>query len=192
VFPQIHALQLLAEHCRGASAQPLVEIAEHHFRRSHAAVVHDSREALGLMMPLQQRRAEVHVVEMQRVIAHGDVDALTVARLARLPREVVLEVRADRESAQDHVAEKASAQVSRRRHHPPHTKLRAELFRLAARRRPGADHLLERHDVGIHRADDVGDPGGARAPVEAAAAMDVVSGDAERLAAGFGHLSALE
>jgi hypothetical protein len=95
---------------------------------------------------------------MQRVVAHRDVHALTVARLAGLPREVVLQVRPDGETAQHHVAEQAPSQVPRRRHHPAHAKQRTELFGVATRIRAGADHLLQSHDIGVHRPDHVGNP----------------------------------
>ena len=90
-------------------------------------------EPPGLMAPLEERRAQVHVVEMQRVVADGDVDALAAARLARLPGQVVLGVVPDRQPAQHDVAEQAAAQVARRRHHPAHAEQRAELLGVARR-----------------------------------------------------------
>ena len=90
---------------------------------------------------------EVHVVEVQRVVADRDVHALAAARLARLPRQVVLRVVPDRKPAQHDVAEQAAAQVARRRHHPAHAEQRAELLGVAGERRAGADHLLQRDDV---------------------------------------------
>ena len=85
-------------------------------------------EASGLMASLEKRRAEVDVVQVQRVVAERDVDALAAARLARLPRQVVVRVVNDRVAAQDDVAEQAAAQMPRRRHHPAHAEQRAELF----------------------------------------------------------------
>ena len=51
---------------------------------------------------------------------------------------------------------------------------------LAAAARPGADHLLQRDDVGVDLAQHRGDAIGPRAAIHAAAAMDVVGDDAQR------------
>ena len=50
------------------------------------------------MAALEKRRAEVHVVDVQRRAVDGDVDALQPPRLAGLPRQVVLEMLGDREA----------------------------------------------------------------------------------------------
>ena len=73
-----------------------------------------------------------------------------------------------------------TAQLARRRHHPSHPEHRAELFGVAAAARPRADDFLQRHDVGVDRAEHRRDPLGTGAAVEAAAAMDVVGCDAQR------------
>ena len=73
-----------------------------------------------------------------------------------------------------------AAQLTRRRHHPSHAEQRADLLGVAAVVRPGADHFLQRDDVGVDGAEHGGDALGARAAVEAAAAMNVVGGDAQR------------
>ena len=51
---------------------------------------------------------------------------------------------------------------------------------MAAAVRPGADHLLQRDDIGVDRADDRSDPIGTGPAVEPAAAMNVVGGDPQR------------
>ena len=117
----------------------------------------------------------------------GDVDALHAALFAGLPRQIVLEVLRDRQPAQDGVAELVAAQLPRRRHHPAHAEQRAELLGVAAVVRSRADHFLQRDDVGVDRAEDGGDPLGAGAAVEAAAAMDVVGRDAQRRARPLSH-----
>ena len=82
-------------------------------------------------------------------VADLDVDALTATRLAGLPRQVVLRVLTDRQPAEHDVAELAAAQLADRRHHPAHAEQRAELLGVArAMTRPGADHFLQRDDVG--------------------------------------------
>ena len=53
--------------------------------------------------------------------------------------------------------------------------------------RSGADHFLQRDDVGVDRAQHGGDPLGTRASVEAAAAMHVVGRDAQRRRAAWIH-----
>jgi hypothetical protein len=52
---------------------------------------------------------------------------------------------------------------------------------------PGPDHFLQRHDIGVDRAQDLRDPLGARASVDSAAAMHVVGRNAERRAPGWIH-----
>ena len=68
--------------------------------------------------------------------------------------------------------------MPRRRHHPAHAQRRAQLRRLARLERAGADHFLQRDDVGVDGREHAGDAFEARAAVEAAAAMNVVGGDA--------------
>ena len=92
-------MQLLGEHVGGQPARPLVEVAEHDLRARHAAVVDDAGQPLRLVAPLEQRRAEVDVVEVQDVVvADLQVDALRQPRLAGLPAQVVLLMMLDRES----------------------------------------------------------------------------------------------
>jgi hypothetical protein len=85
----------------------------------------------------------------------------------------------DGEAAQDDVAEERAAQVARRSHDPSHAELRPQLLGVARRIGPGADDLLQGDDVRLDAADDVGNAGRIGAPIEPAAAMDVVGGDAE-------------
>ena len=132
-----------------------------------------------LMPAFEERGAEVDVIEMQRAAANGDVHALKAAWLARLPREVVMRVMDDGMAAEDDVTEEVAPQVPRRRHHPAHPQQRAKLFRVALRGGSGANHLLQRDDVGVDSSDDLGDAGRVGAPVEPAAAMNVVGRDSQ-------------
>ena len=50
----------------------------------------------GLVLPLEQRRAEVHVEDLHAAVRNFDLDALRIARLATLPRQIVLRVVANR------------------------------------------------------------------------------------------------
>ena len=86
----------------------------------------------------------------------------------------------DREPAEDRVAELVAAQQARRRHDPSHAERGADLFGVAAAARAGADDFLQRHDVGVDGPEHRGDAVGTRAPVEAAAPMDVVGGNPQR------------
>ena len=45
-----------------------------------------------------------------------------------------------------------AAQLARRRHDPAHAERGADLFGVAAAVRAGADHFLQRDDVGVDRA----------------------------------------
>ena len=127
---------------------------------------------------LEQRRAEMHVVEMQRVVFDRQVHALHAAMLAGLPRQVVLLMMADRKAAQDDVAEERGAEMARWRHHPAHAERRAELGGLPRFLRAGADHFLEGNDVGIDAGQHAGDSFEPRAAVEAAPAMNVIGRNA--------------
>jgi hypothetical protein len=119
------------------------------------------------------------VVEMQRVIVERQVDALDAAVLARLPRQIVLNVMAHRKPAEHHVPEKRRAQVACRRHDPAHAERGAQFGRLSGLERTGANHFLERDDVGIDHREHAGDALETGAAVETAAAMNVVGGDAD-------------
>ena len=177
MLPQVDALQPLAEHLRRQPLHPLVEVAEHDLRLADAAVVDDGAQPARLVPALEERRAEVHVVEVQRVVADGDVDALAAARLARLPRQVVLRVMEDRKPAEDDVAEQAAAQCRAGAMTQPMPSSAPSSSACPAKLRAGADDLLQRDDVGLDAADDVGDAVGTGAAVESAAAVDVVGGD---------------
>ena len=65
------------------------------------------------MAPLEDRRAEVDVVDVQRVAVDVDVRPLQAPLLARLPRQIVLGVVHDRKAAEDGVAELMAAQTAR-------------------------------------------------------------------------------
>ena len=149
VGAQVDAFQAFGQHFGRHAAHPFVEVAEHDFRDADAAVVEDRAEPAGLVAPFEERRAEVDVIEVQRVVADVDIDALAAARLARPPGQVVLRMLPDRQAAQHHVAEERPAEVPRRGHHPSHAEHRAELLGVARRRRAGADHLLQGDDVGV-------------------------------------------
>jgi hypothetical protein len=58
---------------------------------------------------------------------------------------------------------------------------------MAAAVRPRADHFLECDDVGVDGAEHRGDPIGTSPAVEAAAAMNVVGGDAQRRPRAVSH-----
>jgi len=139
------------------------------------------------MPPLENRRSEVDVVNVERRAVDEDVDPLHPARLAGLPRKIVLEVRRDRQPAEHGIAEVMTAELPRRGHHPAHPEHRADFFGMPAAAGPGADHFLQRHDVGADVIDDLRNPVRAGAAVQAAATMDVVGGDAERTDAGRDH-----
>ena len=86
MYAQIDRLQLLLEHGGGQALTPFVEVAEHDLRRVNPAIVHDRGKPLRLVAALAERRAEMHIEQMQRVVVvYGEVDALAAARLARFP-----------------------------------------------------------------------------------------------------------
>ena len=129
------------------------------------------------VLTVRQGKRGVQIAAVRR-----DVDALHAPRLAGFPRQVVFDMRGDRQPAQHRVAELMAAELPRRRHHPAHTELRAQFLRVSAGGGSRADHFLQRHDIGVDRAQDLRDPLGARASVDSAAAMHVVGRNAERLA----------
>src|SRR5690606_1263175 len=92
----------------------------------------------------------------------------------------------DGQVAEHDVPVRASAQLPRRLHHPPHAEARAEVGRLAFLLRPGAPDFLQGDDVGLEAGQDLDDPVRAQAPVHAAALVNVV-GDKAELAAGVGR-----
>jgi hypothetical protein len=66
------------------------------------------------------------------------------------------------------------------RHHPSHPEAGADLFRLAAAVRPGADDFLKCDDVGLEAAQHLRRAMRQRAAVESATPMDVIGDDAKR------------
>ena len=99
----------------------------------------------------------------------------------------MLDVLRDWEAAEHRVPELVSAKLTRRRHHPTHAEERADLLRMSAVVRAGADHFLQRDDVRVDGAKDGGGSFRTRAAVKAAAAMNVVCGDAQRRARPLSH-----
>ena len=138
------------------------------------------REPRRLVAALEHRRTQVDVVDVQYAVRPEiEVGALAGAWLTRAPREVVLAVVHDRKAAEDDVAEEMTAQVPYRRHDPAHAERRADFLGLAGAGRARANHLLQRDDVGVDVAEHFGDAQRRRAPIHAAAAMDVVGRDSE-------------
>ena len=125
----------------------------------------DLGEPLGLVAALEDRGAEVDVVDVERVAVDVDVGALQAALLAGLPRQIVLGVVDDREPAEDRVAELVAAQLAGRRHHPAHPQRRRRFPRCGCAARPRADDFLQRDDIGADVTQHGGDPIGACAPV---------------------------
>jgi hypothetical protein len=143
VCAKVNTLQAFGEECCREAAHPLVEVSKNDLRLRNASVVDDGAQATGLISPLEEGGAEMNVIEVERVIAEGDVNALAAARLAGLPRQVVLRVMDDRMATEDDVAEQGTAQMTRRRHDPAHAEQCSELLGVAGewgRRRspPGA------------------------------------------------------
>ena len=95
----VDALEERAEGVGGEAAHPLVEVAENHLRALDAPVVDERRQPRRLVPPLEHRRAEMDVVDVQRVSAsHVQIRALARAGLAGAPRQIVLAVMHDREN----------------------------------------------------------------------------------------------
>src|SRR5262249_52231788 len=85
---QIEAVETLVQHARRRAAQPFVEVAEHDRRLGDAARVENLGQVRRLIATLEQRRAEVHVEQMQHARPDVEIDALAAARLAVAPRDV--------------------------------------------------------------------------------------------------------
>jgi hypothetical protein len=103
--PEIDAVELLREDIGRQRAGPFVEIAEHDLRAGDPAVVDDVCQPHRLIAALEQRGAQMHVVEVQDVfVGDLEIDALDEARLTGLPAEVLLLMVLDGEVAQYDVA----------------------------------------------------------------------------------------
>ena len=157
VFVDIDALKQRAERAGRQPAHPFVEVTEDDLGAFDPLVVHEPGQAGGLIAALEDGGSQMHVVDVQRVTAEIEIRTLAGARLAGPPRQIVLAVMNDWESAEDDVAEQVIAQMAHRRHDPPHADRGADFLGLAGAIRAGADHLLKRHDVGIQLADHFGD-----------------------------------
>ena len=82
--------------------------------------------------------------------------------------------------------------MPRRRHHPSHAERGADLLDVAAAVRSGADHLLQRDDVGADVAEHAGDALGFGAAIHAAAAMNVVGDDAQQRRGVVSHYAMID
>ena len=112
VRPQVDALQPLAEHLRRQPPHPLVEVAEHDLRLADAAVVDDGAQPPRLVAPLEERRAEVDVVQVQRVVVDRRCRRAgsSAARTSSTTGRTALWWRIGK-PAEDDVAEQAAAQM---------------------------------------------------------------------------------
>ena len=180
VVPQVDAVQLFGQQRGRQTSHPFVEVAQHQFGPRDMAVEDDGRQALCLMPPLENCGAEVDVVHMQCVTVERDVRPLQPPRLARLPRQIVLEVMRDRVAAEHGIPELMPTELACRRHDPSHAESGADLLGVADATRPCADHFLQRDDVGLDRVEHRRDAMGPRPAVESAASVNVVRDDAER------------
>jgi hypothetical protein len=175
----VDGFELLGQRRGREAAAPFVEVAQQNFRRMRAAVVHDRGEAFRLVFSLAIRSTEMHVEQVQHLVVDHNVRTLAAARLAGAPREVVLHVLSNRIVRQHDVAELMAAQMAHRCHHPSHAERGTDLLGVPGRVRAGAHHLLQRDDVGLEPGEDVDGALRERAPVHAAAAMNVVSDDSK-------------
>src|SRR6185369_6628239 len=97
-------------------------------------------DARRLIPPLEQCRAEVHVVHIEAAaFAKIDRHALGAPGLAGLPGEIEPRVLTDREAAEDDVAELMLPQFPRRRHRPAHAERGAEGFGMTGPGKAGPD-----------------------------------------------------
>src|SRR5262249_24940265 len=99
---------------------------------------------------------------------------------AVLPRQIVLYVSVDRQPAEDDITELVTADVARRRHHPAHAESSANFLDVTMAVRAGADDFLQGDDVGADVAEHTGNPLRFGPAIHAAAAVNVVSHDAQR------------
>ena len=114
------------------------------------------------MTTLEYGRAQVDVVDVQRLAVDLDVSALQAPRFTRFPGEVVLRVMDDGQTAEDRVAELVSAQPPRRGHHPS-IPVRRQFPHMARTARTGPHDLLERDDIRVDVPQHGGRPfGGVR------------------------------
>jgi VWFA-related protein len=141
-------------------------------------------DARGLVAALENSGPQMNVVDVQQTAGQIDVHALHVALPAILPRQVVLHVAVDRKPAEDDVAELVAAHMPRRSHHPSHAERRADFLDMAVAVRTGTDYFLQRDDVGADVAEDTGDSVRFGPAIHAAAAVNVVGDDAQRIGAG--------
>ncbi len=93
----------------------------------------------------------------------------------------------DGEAAEHDVAVGVAAEHPRGGHDPAHAERRADLLRLALVPRAGADHLLQRDDVGADPLQHLRDPIRPRAAVEPATPVDVVGGHPHQSSGRLAH-----
>src|SRR5512140_3610830 len=117
---------------------------------------------------------------MHADIADGDVAAQTAAALAAPPRQVIVAAKLERQAAQGDVAVDSALQTPVLAEAEAVPEPVGEEARLVVLRRAALDteNFLQGDDVAVEFRNHVGNARGAEAPVETAALVDVVSGDA--------------
>lgn len=176
---QVEALEPFGEQVRHQASSPFVEIAHDQLRSLYSPVVDPLGETRSLVPPLEQCRAEVHVVELECSEPDVDRHPVGVARLACLPRQIHMRVVVDGVSAEHDVAELVPPQLPGRSHDPAHAELGAQLLGVTGSRTPGPDDLLEGNQVWIDRREHFCYSFGSLPAVQADGPVDVVGDDAQ-------------
>src|SRR6185436_5222451 len=78
---QVDAVEPFGQHRRRQAAGPFVEIPDDQLGPDAAAIVNNSCQPHRLMTTLAQRRTEMNVIEVDRILACLEIDTLTAARL---------------------------------------------------------------------------------------------------------------
>ena len=166
------------------SVVPVVEVAQHD---SLAGDVHGVEQPFideaGLRAPFADRRAQVHVEDMQQVMAHSDVGAERAPLLSAGDAKVDVMRPLDRPPAERDVRKRGLPVTPRLAHRVAVLELLGKEARLV-----GAwwltrvvDDLLERDDVRVDLLQNTEDALDSDAAVESTGLVDVVSGDSQVL-----------
>src|SRR5262245_43615658 len=151
----ISAPEMLVKRSRDQTASPFVEIAEHNPRPRNLAVAEDgfADQFARLASPLDERSAEMHVVDMQPALfSQSDIDAQASALFAPGHADVVVLRPEHRKAAEHEVAVNASPQFAVM----PHAVIevqsaRHEMSLIVFTGAPvNAEDFLQRHDVGVN------------------------------------------
>lgn len=182
--PQVGAVEMAGQQLRGQPSRPLVEIAQQDARPDVSAVREDLlvEQPPRLMSSLEVRRSQVHIVDMEQLVAvEVDIDAEAAALLAAGDADVVVMRPDEGKPAENHISISRAVQASilaQLKMHPQFAGNEMGLIMMVFLALQ-AQHFLQANDVGVDLLQNLDDALGFDPPIQSPAFVNVIRGDAK-------------